>query len=507
MSPVFARVVRRPLHTPLVALALACGSACGDTDVENDVEDDVVDVPDAPIEVDPARFVPPADAFDCGGGVSCFFVDVPVDPAEPDGDTIQIRAGFLPARSANPIGILAVNFGGFGAPGVPNLQGWASAVPELHENFHALTWDPRGSGGSTPLTCASDFAAVMAAAGPLTTLAEAEAQVDVRRTFLDGCRAQHGPMIDHMGYRTHAADLDAVRAGLDVPRLNYLGYSAGTALGQAYAEFYPEHLNRVAWDSSIVAHGGARTFMKYQAPEAAVAANDFATFCASAPECTFGDPIEAIEIVLADADAGALTRGDGMPLTWLEAAYGIVLPLYQPSGYSLLVDALTDAKDGDGAFLETLSNAYNSSDTSGAVAPSALVYFLTNCAEELAPTSAQDALDANQAYSLFSALGPVYATDHAWCAALGAPLEPLGVAMTAPDVEQTILVMQSAKDLATPLAAGEEVVANIENARLVIHDGAGHTPSTFNRCMANILNDYLVRGVVPAEGTHCPAEG
>jgi len=489
----------RLLQGSFVALALvglasvACGDpaevAMGDTDVIRD----------------PADYTLPAGAVPCAGGAMCFFVDVPVDREEPEGETIEIRVAFLRAEGETPLGVLAVNFGGFGAPGVELLADWASTVVDLRENFHLLSWDPRGSGGSSPLTCSADFAAVMAAGGPVTTLAEAESHVEARRVFLQRCRASHGDMIDHMGFRAHAADLDAVREAIDVERLNYLGYSAGSALGQAYAEFYPERLHRVAWDSAMVPHGGARKSMSYQAPEGAVALEDFAAYCAATRDCGLRDPVATLEGVLAKAEAGALTTGDGTPLRWLEAAYGVVVPLYSPGTYPHLVKALQRAERGDGDDLAMLSTLYNGAP-SGAISPGSLVYFLTNCAEELAPTSAQDYLDASREYSTFSALGPVYATDHAWCAALGTPVDALGRAVTAADVASTILVLQSTKDLATPLAAGEEVVRNVSGARLVVHEGAGHAPSTFNWCMADILDDYLVRGVVPEKGTACGEE-
>jgi pimeloyl-ACP methyl ester carboxylesterase len=465
----------------------------------------VVELEDTDALVDPAYYKLPISTLPCGMKAFCFWVEVPVDPDLPDGETIQVRGAMLPAQGEAPIGVLAVNFGGFGVPGVPMLEDWASTVPELRQNFHLVSWDPRGSGGSSPLTCAADFAAVLSAGGPVETLAEAEAHVAVRRAFLEDCRRQHGDMIDHMGYRAHAADLDAVRAALDVPRMHYLGYSAGTALGQVYAEFYPERLFRVAWDSAIVAHGGARTVDGYQAPGAALALDDFAASCAASPECGLEDPLATLEDLFAKADDGELLDRDGVPLTWLEAAYGAVLPLYSPGGYPALFDVLHHAEQGDGDYLAFLSGLYLGSERRGSVDPQSLVFQLTQCAEELVPTSAEDYLEATRAYSEHSVFGPVFSTDYAWCAALGAPVAPLGRAMTAPDVEATILVLQAEQDIATPLVAGEEVAKNV-GARLVVYEGAGHTPSTFNGCMEDVLMDYLVRGVVPDEGTRC-AEG
>lgn len=454
-------------------------------------------------------YVLPASTFTCVSGGRCFRLNVPVEHDNPDAGTFTLRAVLLPARSAAPKGVLFVNFGGFGTPGIPLLMDWTTTFPALRQNFHLVTWDPRGTGQSTPLTCASGFAAVQAAGGPVETVEEAEADIAARQALLAQCREQHGALVDHMSYRDHAADMDAVREALSVRKLSFAGFSAGCSLGQAYAELYPARLDRVVWDSAIPAEGGARTFQSYQAPGGAAAIADFSTWCTMNAACSWPNPATMLETVLTKANAGELTRGAAGgtgPLTWLEAAHGIIVLLYSPSLYPLMVDALNSAVMGNGGVLEELSNAYFGSSVSGEVAPDKLVYYLTNCAEETDPTTALQVKDLTDAYTALSVLGPVYATDHAWCGAAGVNQDALGQPATAAGVENTILVLQSQVDLATPLEGGQEVANRLARGRLVIHDGAGHTPSTFNRCMAGILESYFVDGVVPPEGTHCPAE-
>lgn len=480
----------------LPALSLLPLVGCVSPEVGSDT-DGILDEP--PIEDD--RPVVPEGAVPCGAGW-CFAVDAPVDPRDPDGATVRIEAMMIPASSEEPLGTLLVNYGGFGAPGLPMLAGWAQGVPALREHFNLVSWDPRGSGSSEPFNCLQGFDRVLQTSGPVDDEGAREA-IAVRTALLDDCRAEHGSMVDHMGYRAHASDMEAVRQALDVERIDYLGYSAGTALGQAYAELYPQHVAGMVLDSAVPAHGGARTLMSFQAPEGARALQDFADWCTSDPSCGWDEPVARIEEVLAMTERGAVRLGPLEALTWAEAAYGIILTLYTPNGYPAMVPAIESALLGDGAQLDMLGAAYLGRSGSQPVASWHLIYYLTNCSEEVDPTTAEDFLDALAAYTDHSALGPIYATDHAWCAAYGPGADPLGGPVTAPDVEQTILVLQSDLDLATPLVAGQEVADTLEDARLVVYEGAGHTPSAFDPCMAGIVADYFVDDVIPPEGTTC----
>lgn len=366
-----------------------------------------------------------------------------------------------------------------------------------------MSWDPRGAGASEPLRCAAEQSDVLVNTGPIVDLEGAEAHIAARARVIEDCRAEHGAMIDHMGFRAHASDLDAVRAAVGVEEMDYLGYSAGTALGQAYAQFHGQAIRRMALDSAVTAHGGARTLMAYQVPAGLEALDDFQAWC-DAEACGIEDVEAAIDEVAALVQDGRVREGTlGRRLIWADLGYGLVVVLYSPLNYPLFAQALQEAREGDGQLLAMLGRAYLGTTPDQQVDPHNTVYQLTNCAGELTPTTAADVLAFEQQYQGITPLAPIYTMDHAWCAAIGAPADPIDEPLTGESVDETILVLQSRLDVATPLEAGQEVADTLADARLVVFEGSGHIASGQSVCMRQHLVDYLVDGVVPEAGTVC----
>ena len=484
----------RPLFlSALTVLALGCQApAEPDEQPIVDVEPDGID-----------GFELPLDARACGTlGTLCFAVEAPVDPDDTSAGVVVLNAAVVLSEAEEPEGVVFVNFGGFGAPGAAQLAGWAQSVPELQARFHLVSWDPRGSGSSEPLTCAEVQPEVLRLTGPVDDVEDAEDQIAARAVIVDLCREEHGALIDHMSFRDHASDMDRVRQRLGVEQIHYVGYSGGTSLGQAYAGTYGESVGRMVLDSAMPAQGGARALLGYQAPAAAESLAAFDAWCART-DCDIEDARTAIEDVLRHASAGTL-RGEQLkpPLSWTDAAYALIALQYSPTANDYLVEALRRGRQGDGQLLVGLSDAYLGSNQQRDVDPWHMVYQLTNCAGELGPTTAEDVVAAEQAYNAYTPLSPIYTTDHAWCAAIGEPLDPMVEPLTADSVDETILVLQSAVDFATPLSAAEQLAEELD-ARLVVYEGAGHIASMQSACMQQHLLDYLIDGVVPEEGARC----
>ena len=90
----------------------------------------------------------------------CAGLDVPIDPARPDGPQLTLRLARLPAldpaRSQGSVLLIP------GGPGVGisatggNFVAFRDALPvdELARTFEVVTFDPRGIGKSSPIRCA-----------------------------------------------------------------------------------------------------------------------------------------------------------------------------------------------------------------------------------------------------------------------------------------------------------------------------------------------------------------
>jgi transposase len=78
---------------------------------------------------------------------------VPVDHAEPNGETLQLALVRIPATDpSSRIGPLLVNPGGPGGSGIDLAENnlWS---PAISRHFDIIGFDPRGVGASTPLEC------------------------------------------------------------------------------------------------------------------------------------------------------------------------------------------------------------------------------------------------------------------------------------------------------------------------------------------------------------------
>jgi pimeloyl-ACP methyl ester carboxylesterase len=67
-----------------------------------------------------------------------------------------------------------------------------------------------------------------------------------------------------------------------------------------------------------------------------------------------------------------------------------------------------------------------------------------------------------------------------------------------------ILVVSTKYDPATPYEWGVQVAKELDNATLLTYDGDGHTAYTSgSKCVDNVVDAYLVKGHLPADGVVC----
>ena len=75
---------------------------------------------------------------------------MPLDYANPTGQTIDIALKKLPSTSGEPIGTLFINPGGPGGSGVEHVSaGEAAFSADLRSNFDIIGFDPRSVGATT----------------------------------------------------------------------------------------------------------------------------------------------------------------------------------------------------------------------------------------------------------------------------------------------------------------------------------------------------------------------
>ena len=165
----------------------------------------------------------------------------PLDPADPDGEQIELAVAVVPALDLNPEPDPLVPFaGGPGGGSIQFYAGWFAAFEPVRRDRDILLIDQRGTGDSARMDCPID-----------DDIVEGQYSEELTLEFTETCLAQlpHDPRF----FTTSVAvqDLEALRKELGYPALNLLGTSYGTRVAQHYARRYPESTRTIVLDGVV----------------------------------------------------------------------------------------------------------------------------------------------------------------------------------------------------------------------------------------------------------------
>ncbi len=194
-----------------------------------------------------------------GAGAECGYLTVPQNWSKPNGKKIQLAVSRVKATApkAKYQGVMLVNPGGPGGSGLQfsALQG---ALPKgSGAGYDWIGFDPRGVGMSKPaLSCISNYETgvrpqyIPARKGKTPTASE-KAWLARSKKYAKACGKKHGALLANMRTVDWVKDMDALRAALGAEKINFLGFSYGTYLGQVYATMYPQRVRRMLLDGNV----------------------------------------------------------------------------------------------------------------------------------------------------------------------------------------------------------------------------------------------------------------
>jgi pimeloyl-ACP methyl ester carboxylesterase len=493
---------RSPLAAVLVLglLAAACGGGDDGDDTAADASSTTVTTgATGGAGVGPNGFRPdPIEWQDCGAD-ECAEVEVPLDYDAPDGERITISVLRVPA-SGQREGALFVNPGGPGASATEFASQIGTLLPEaIPEHFDLVGVEPRGLDGSAPLDCGLDYEDVYGVDPTVEDAGDRATLVQTATEVADACEASAGERLAHVGTRDVARDIDTVRAAMGDPTLSYYGGSYGTAIGQVYAELFPQNIRGMVLDAVVELGPSGLELAAAQAEGFETALERFVAHCTTSGECTTDDPLGAVEeaLQLAERPGGIPAPDANRPAGPGETSLGISAALYSEQLWPVLDRALDGAQDGDGSGLVELADYYLGIGDFD-------VYFAVNCLDFAWPTGDPDAFlaAAKAANGGAPHFGEALVTDYLRCVDWPVAPEPL-TPVTAPGTPP-ILVISTTGDPATPYEQGVAVAERLENGVLVTNEAEGHgAVGSQIGCIDAIFAAYLLDGTVPEDGIVC----
>lgn len=447
-------------------------------------------------------------------GAECGMLSVPVDYAKPDGDVAQIAMIRFKATGQR-IGSLVVNPGGPGESGVEAAASMVSTLPQtLRDRFDLVGFDPRGVANSSPAAwCNSDEDNDRLRADP--TVEYTQEGVDhlenENKEFVQRCVDKMGKeFLANLGTANVAKDLEAIRASLGDDKLTYLGYSYGTRIGALYAEAYPDKVRAMILDGAVDPNADQIEEEIRQAAAFQKAFDNFAADCASNPDCPLGtDPAKAVDVYKSLVDPlvehPAKTK-DPRGLSYNDAVVGTILPLYSPSLWRHLTQALSEIRDGTGDTMLAMADLYMGRDEKGHYNNSTDVRVAVNCMDKPHITDRAKVVEEDRrtrevapflSYGEFTGLAPLDACAF-WPVPATGDQHEINVTGLPP-----ILVVSTTNDPATPYQAGVDLAKQL-GGTLLTFDGTQHTVVfQGNKCVDDIAARYLVDVTVPPPDTRC----
>ncbi len=418
----------------------------------------------------------------------------PLNPAQPDGEQIQLFVAKLASTAIDPAAdAFTVINGGPGGSSVNMLVEFAPILQSFTRERDVIVLDQRGTGRSAPLSCSSltDEPEVYEEDAVLAATEECLEQLDY----------------DPRYFTTSVAvdDLEALRVALGYEQLSVYGVSYGTRVAQQYMRQYPEATRSVVIDGVVPPpeNLGGNVALNSQTTLDSVFDR-----CAEEAACAQRFPNLAADF----QRLSARLRESPVPLqlqhpvtglpTDIELAYGylavwIRLALYAPETTALIPLIIDQAANAQN-FLPVAASALRMLHQ----LTTSLTYGMHNavvCTED-APFYDDDSID-------FAALDATYlGRDMYDTLKIMCSVWPPGVLqeqMKAPlNSAVPTLVLSGEFDPITPPAYGEAVMPGLSQAKHIVAPGQGH--GTLPRgCIPRLVLEFVESADISAVDDSC----
>jgi pimeloyl-ACP methyl ester carboxylesterase len=411
---------------------------------------------------------------------------------------------------------------------VSELAAGGDDFMELTDGYDVVSFDPRGVGRSSPVSCGENTDAALAVSAGGAGSDDPRAVLARLREAAEECAEHSGPVLRHIGTVNASRDLDVIRQVLGDKRLNYLGFSYGTRLGAVYAAQFPDRVGRFVLDGVDTLTEPLSEQGMASARGQQTALENFLTWCAKDIACPFGqDPRDAREQVVRvvrSLDENPVPTDFGNEFSGQDLAGAIGQALYSRELWPSLERALAQLlEDGDTHAVEAFAvggvTLPPRRDSDGGLVdqedipldnlPAALM--AVNCADDPdRPTAARIERDLGRLRAAYERASPVFGR-YRLAQVLMCYGRPKGTDFIRTQVKDLdvpkMLLVGTRGDPATPYHWTEQTAKRLGPSAVVLDNRSeGHTGYASSECVHRKVDDFLLYGSLPPNGSSCGSD-
>ncbi|KAJ2997457.1 hypothetical protein HDV02_005498 [Globomyces sp. JEL0801] len=473
--------------------------------------------------------------------LECSSLLVPMDYTNPSSKLIAISINRKPAPIQPAKLSLLFNPGGPGGSGLDIVKFFDSA--HYNNVVDYIGFDPRGVGKSQAVACSGSATAAQTyyrdgaqfGVHHLSQSASSE-QVAVFAAYSEltgqACLKYSGELIYHISTPYVCRDMDEIRKALGMKKLNYMGFSYGTILGNTYANMFPDNVGRMIIDGVVNPnqyYGSIFDFLNGLVDmdatvEAVANACDKVTF----QECPLSKQgsvhgltaLQTITAVIENLKSKPLlvNQTDIPVVVTSEMAASVLFKnIYDSSYYPGLVSAFYQASKGNGYLLSKLHTlSYNVTElTNGKdIGDSYSAIVCTDTDDSTSKFSIDEWLQKVRHFE--NTVSKIASRQWGWKTLVCRtwPRSPKTEHYKGPWNKKfnfPIMIVGNTFDPVTPLKSAKQVYEMMNeghepdsNAVLVHHNGHGHCSGAQpSECTRNYQVNYMLHGLLPPKNAVC----
>ncbi len=423
-------------------------------------------------------------------GFQCATLQVPLDWSQPGGRQIDLALARQQATGSR-IGSLVANPGGPGASGIDFLY-QKPFDATLLQRFDLVSWDPRGVGKSTSLTCGSTVSSFLEQDPDPDNNTEQQAIDDHAKAVAAECGQKDASLLPYLGTNDVARDLEAIRIALGEPKLTYFGFSYGTFIGERYLAMFGDHVRALVLDGVVDPTEGLAGLLQGQSVSMDAAIGRALKDCTGGTCST--DLLSEYDQIHQQVETKPLP-GDH-PVGPAALATAAIYSTYDPQLWPTLRQAIEQGHAGDGSGLWSLASGYYDIGDWTAYAD-------VTCIDSAHPQGAVEYKDfVDKLESSSKRFGGSIGNEMLPCAFWPVAPKPVTGAVTAAN-SPDILVLGNTGDAATPYQDSVKVSKMLAHGHLLTYHGEGHTSYGRSDCVDQAVDRYLIDLTVPPTDPDC----